>query len=92
MQMVTPLIAGNAQVTLIATVSPDAAHFQDTCNTLRLASRATSIKNCLVRNIVRDQDVQMLSMWHALPAEVRFLACLPLFQTYYRVTVPCVCM
>ncbi|CAD7695446.1 unnamed protein product [Ostreobium quekettii] len=43
-RMLAPILAGNSKVYLLATVSSDPEHFLDTVNTLRIATRAQSIK------------------------------------------------
>ena len=44
MQLVGPLLAGNARTFMLAAVSPDADDYLDTVNTLRIATRAQNIQ------------------------------------------------
>eukprot|EP00891_Asterochloris_glomerata_P009714 jgi/Astpho2/9714/fgenesh1_pg.00149_%23_10_t len=44
LEQVTPLLAGNCRTFLLACVSPHAAEYLDSLNTLRIASRAQGIK------------------------------------------------
>ena len=44
MQLLAPLIAGNARTFLLAAVSPLGDDYLDTVNTLRLATRAQNIQ------------------------------------------------
>ena len=47
MQLVAPLLAGNARTFLVAAISPLAKDYLDTMSTLRLAVRAQKIQVCL---------------------------------------------
>lgn len=44
MQLIGPLLAGNARTFMLAAVSPDADDYLDTVNTLRIATRALNIQ------------------------------------------------
>lgn len=44
MQLVGPLLAGNARTFMLAAVSPNADDYLDTVNTLRIATRAQNIQ------------------------------------------------
>lgn len=43
-QLIGPLLAGNARTFMLAAVSPHPDHYLDTVNTLRIATRAQNIQ------------------------------------------------
>eukprot|EP00892_Ulva_mutabilis_P001593 jgi/Ulvmu1/11434/UM076_0008.1 len=64
-----PIVAGNSRMTLVAAVAPDAGSYLDTCNTLRLASRAQAITTRMLRNHSMGPFLDIPPIWEALPAE-----------------------
>lgn len=69
-QELTPLLAGNNCVTLLASVSADPTHTMDTNNTLRLVRRAQHIGNQVSCIHVNAHDIDFPNIWSMLPAEV----------------------
>ena len=60
---------------MVACVSPSAAHYTDTNNTLRLAARAQCIRTLVSRSSVPTQSMALTPMRHVLPAQVRAACC-----------------
>ncbi|KAL0034025.1 hypothetical protein WJX79_004031 [Trebouxia sp. C0005] len=62
MQLVAPLIAGNARTFLLPSVSSHPSSYLETVNTLRIATRAQNIQTACMRTTgVRPDQVQMVS-------------------------------
>ncbi|KAL0045383.1 hypothetical protein WJX82_005375 [Trebouxia sp. C0006] len=70
MQLVAPLIAGNARTFLLAAVSSHPNNYLETVNTLRIATRAQNIQTACMRTTgVRPDQVQMVSAAQVLAEE-----------------------
>ena len=53
-QLLGPLLAGNARTFMLAAVSPHPDHYLDTVNTLRIATRVQSIQVASPRGFTYD--------------------------------------
>jgi hypothetical protein len=63
-RLLQPSLGGNAQISIICTVSPLAAHVEETHNTLKFASRAKRIKQDATRD-ERQDDATLLRQYRA---------------------------
>ncbi|KAL1130955.1 hypothetical protein AAG570_012196 [Ranatra chinensis] len=62
-------LGGNCQTVMVANVSPHAASYEDTYNTLKYANRAKSIKSKLSKNVLTD--VMTIPQYKRLVEELR---------------------
>lgn len=55
-------LGGNAKTVMIACISPDKKHYEETLNTLKYSSLAANIKNKSKRNCkeVRESELRLL--------------------------------
>ncbi|KAK3276662.1 hypothetical protein CYMTET_15286 [Cymbomonas tetramitiformis] len=68
-QMLSPMLAGNSRTFLIATVSQSPKDYLDTCNTMRIATRAQSIATACMRTLNIPGDyIEFTPMWRVLSA------------------------
>ena len=77
MQIMGPLLAGNARTFLLAAISPLAEDYLETISTLRLAVRAQKIQVCLF-----DHVYQGLEYAHTLQMSCDFRYCAMLCAAY----------
>ncbi|CAB3373100.1 Hypothetical predicted protein [Cloeon dipterum] len=68
-------LGGNSYTVMIANVSPSNRAYEETCNTLRYASRAKDIKNC-IRKVVEKPDCVVAGLNLALDQARRKIATL----------------
>ncbi|RNF06821.1 putative kinesin [Trypanosoma rangeli] len=66
-------LGGNSKTSMVATVSPNSAHYEETCQTLRYAARAKQIVNRAIIN--EDPQVRQIKALTAEVARLQRLLC-----------------